>query len=70
MKWKLWARGLAAAIIGGVSNSVVLVIVAPDKFSMSDLSTLGRVALATALVSAAMYLKQSPLPPNGTDSQN
>ncbi len=60
--WKHWAKGLLAAIIGGASNAVVLVVVDPQHFNFSDLATLARVVSGTAIVSAALYLKQSPLP--------
>lgn len=61
---KVWAKGLAAAVIGGAANAVALVVVAPDKFSFGDLPTLAKVVCAGALISVASYLKQSPLPPD------
>lgn len=59
---KAWARGLLVAAVTGAANAVLLVIVAPDKFSFGDLQELGTVAFAMTLVNVAMYLKQSPLP--------
>lgn len=66
MNWLVWVKSLAAAAIGGAANAGLLVIVAPDKFSFDDLSTLGRVAAAGALIAVMSYLKQSPLP-TGSD---
>ena len=63
MKWQTWLKGLVAAIIGGAANAVTTIIVAPETFNFqAGLSKLGAVAGASALVSAAMYLKQSPVP--------
>lgn len=61
--WQNWLKGLVAAIIGGVSNSVLLVIADPLTFNFNEgLSRVLTVAGTTAIISAAMYLKQSPLP--------
>ncbi len=61
--WKHWLKGLTAAAIGGAANSVTVVIVDPISF---DPAIHGRkllmVALISGLISAALYLKQSPLP--------
>jgi hypothetical protein len=59
---KNWLHGLVAVVITGAANAAILVIASPEKFSFGDLVELGRVALALALVNAATYLKQSPLP--------
>jgi len=68
MKWHKWAKGLISAIIGGAANSITVMIVDPIAFNMQDSAgKLGMVALVSAIVAAAMYLKQSPLPP-GTPS--
>lgn len=69
MTFKQWLHGLGAAIIGGAASAVTVVIVAPDQFNIYDpaaLDRLGSVILVSALVSAALYLKQSPLPPGGS----
>lgn len=64
---RLWIRGLLAAVIGGASNAVTTVIVAPETFNFQEgLGKLGAIAASSALVSAAMYLKQSPVP-NGDE---
>jgi hypothetical protein len=58
-----WIKGLASAIIGAAANSVTVLIVAPETFNLQEgLPKLGTVALVSALVAAANYLKQSPLP--------
>jgi len=65
---RLWVRGLIAAAIGGAANAVTTVIVAPETFNFNaGLGKLGAVAGASALVSAAMYLKKSPVPSGSTD---
>jgi hypothetical protein len=61
--WMTWAKGLISAVIGGAANSVTTMIVAPNDFNLQDgLGKVGTVAGVSALVSAAMYLKASPLP--------
>ena len=61
--WKLWAKGLLSAIIGGVASSVTVVIIDPMQFNLSEgLPKLGTVALVNGMIAAALYLKQSPLP--------
>jgi hypothetical protein len=61
--WENWLKGLMAAVIGGAANAVTTVIVAPETFNFQGgLGKLGAVSGASALVSAAMYLKQSPIP--------
>ena len=63
MSWQNWLKGLLSAIIGGASNSVTTMIVAPESFNLQEgIGKLGTVALVSALVSAAMYLKSSPIP--------
>lgn len=65
MNWTKWIKGLVSAVIGGAANSVTVMIVDPIAFNMQDgAGKLGMVALVSAIVAAAMYLKQSPLPPS------
>ena len=62
--WRNWVRGLAAAVIGGGANAVTLMVVDPLKFNFADgLVSLWKVTLVSALLNAAFYLKQSPIPP-------
>lgn len=66
MNWQVWAKGLISAVIGGAANSIVLAIADPMTFNLKDgLNKLITVAVVSAVVSAAMYLKQSPLPNGG-----
>lgn len=63
MNWQHWLKGLASAVIGAAANSVTVVIVDPTNFNFSTgIGKLTTVILVSAVVSAAMYLKQSPLP--------
>lgn len=62
-KWTHWLKGLVAAVIGGASNSITLIIVNPEHFNLqAGLKNLLTVAGTSAILSAAMYLKKSPLP--------
>ena len=61
---RLWFHGLVAAAIGGSANAVTLILVDPTKFNFSTgLKPLIAAALASGVVAAAAYLKQSPVPP-------
>lgn len=63
MKWSSWLKGLISAVVGGVANSVVLMIADPNNFNLREgAGNLATVAISSAIVSAAMYLKQSPIP--------
>lgn len=58
-----WIKGLVSAIIGGAANSVTVMIVDPESFNFdTGLQKLGAVAAISAIVSAAAYLKKSPVP--------
>jgi len=66
LDWKLWLKGLISAVIGAGANSVTLMIVDPTNFNLTTgLGKVGTVALVSAFVAAAMYLKASPLPNGG-----
>ncbi len=59
----LWLKGLVSAIIGGAANSIALMIADPQTYNLqAGLGKLETVAITSALLSAAMYLKQSPIP--------
>lgn len=63
MDWKTWAKGLFSAAIGGAANSITVMVIDPLQFNFNDgLGKLAAVAGISAVVSAAMYLKSSPLP--------
>jgi len=64
MDWNKWIKGLVSAVIGGGANAITVAIVDPIAFNLQEgASKLLTVALVSAIVAAAMYLKQSPLPP-------
>lgn len=59
----VWLKGLIAAVIGGAANALTMVIVDPLNFNLGEgVNNLLTVAATSAIVAAAMYLKQSPLP--------
>lgn len=67
-----WAHGLGAAVIGGgasaVTSSFSASAIAPQTFNLGNqvwsfLALAGVTFLVNGLMSAAFYLKQSPLPP-------
>ena len=65
MKWIPWLKGLASAGIGAFAAGVGLVIVDPADFNLADPIAAKRllmVCAVNAVIAAAMYLKQSPLP--------
>jgi hypothetical protein len=60
--WK-WLYGLVAAIVGAGSTAVTNMIVDPSDFNLqTGKSKLLMVMGVQALIGAALYLKQSPLP--------
>lgn len=62
--WRTWLRGLGAAVIGGAANAITLLIVDPVEFNFeAGLGRVWKVAITSAVLSAAFYLKQSPIPP-------
>lgn len=63
MSWQKWLKGLVSATIGGAANAITVMIIDPIAFNLQEgIGKLGTVVLVSALVAAAMYLKQSPLP--------
>jgi hypothetical protein len=63
MTWQTWIKGLVSAVIGGAANSVTVMVVSPENFNLqTGAGKLATVALVSAIVAAAMYLKESPLP--------
>ena len=61
--FRAWAHGLCAAIIGGGANAIAVIVVDPLTFNLDDgIGNLLKVAAVSAIVSAAAYLKRSPLP--------
>lgn len=63
LDWRNWVRGVIGAAIGSASNSVAAVVIAPESFNFHDgLSKLGEFAAYSAIIGAAMWLKQHPVP--------
>jgi hypothetical protein len=63
--WKLWLKGLLAAVVSSASNTIAVMVSDPGHFNpaqVGGLKRLGAVIGVSALVGAALYLKQSPLP--------
>lgn len=60
---KIWIEGLLAALIGGGANAVTVIIVDPLAFNLGEgLPKLLQVVAVGAIVAAAAFLKQSPIP--------
>jgi hypothetical protein len=60
---KIWIEGLLAALIGGGANAVTVIIVDPLAFNLGEgLPKLLQVVTVGAIVAAAAFLKQSPIP--------
>jgi hypothetical protein len=63
MNTVVWVKGLIAAVIGGVANSVTLMIADPLTFNLGEgINKLLTVATTSAIIAAAAYLKKSPIP--------
>ena len=64
MNTKAWLHGLAGAAIGAIGSSVSVMIVDPTTFNFTPAGwlKLGEISLVSAVLAAALYLKQSPLP--------
>lgn len=58
-----WLHGLGAAFIGGSASMVSVVVVSPDTFNLgSGWRNLVEVCIVNGIITAAAYLKTSPLP--------
>ena len=63
MAWKLWLRGLIAAVINGASSTLAVMVIDPLDFNLeTGLLKLGKVAFVSGLMGAFIYLKQHPDP--------
>jgi hypothetical protein len=59
----IWIKGLVAAIVGGAANAITVIVVDPINFNLAEgFGKVGQVAIVGALIAAAAYLKQSPIP--------
>ena len=59
-----WAKGLAAAVISGISGAILVAVGDAATGTALDWRRLGTVAIIAAIIGAAGYLKQSPIPPS------
>jgi len=63
MNWKHWIYGLVSAVVNGVATSITAMAIDPSTFNLSDgAGKIGTLALVSAIMSTASYLKQAPLP--------
>lgn len=63
LNWVKWLKGLISAVIGAAANTVTVVVVDPLSFNLQEgFTNLVSVAAVSAVVAAAMYLKDKPLP--------
>lgn len=60
--WSVWLKGLISAGISGGATGVGVLLVAPDAVAAFVPSMALKMAGIGALVGAANYLKQSPIP--------
>lgn len=66
--WHHWLHGLIGAFIGGSANTITNMIVSPETFNLNaGLPKVLEAALLSGIISAALFLKQSPLPPEPPD---
>jgi hypothetical protein len=64
LSWKVWAKGIAAAVIGGGASAVAAAVTAPEivNGTRGTWMVLLRMSAVAAVLNAAAYLKKSPLP--------
>jgi len=71
MNFKTWIHGLGAAVVGGAANAITNLIVAPETFNLgAGWKKLVSCVIVSSILSAAFYLKQSPLPDDKSQTQN
>ena len=59
----VWIKGLVAAIVGGAANALTVIVVDPINFTLAEgFGKVAQVATVGAILAAAAYLKQSPIP--------
>lgn len=66
MNWKLWAKGLLAAVINGIASAATAAIVDPVTFNPLQPGAMKNFLILLAVAGGFgifAYLKQSPLPP-------
>lgn len=61
--WRNWLRGLLGGAIGGGANAITLCVADPQNYNIYEgFTKLWHVTVFSALVSAALFLKNHPLP--------
>ena len=64
MNWQPWLHGLGSAFIGGGASAVSAMVIAPERFNLAEgFESMMQMWAVSGIISAALYLKQSPLPP-------
>lgn len=67
--WRTWLRGLIGAFVGASANAITLMLVKPEDFNFAaGWSNLWHFAVVSGVVSAALYLKQHPVPDEEKDA--
>lgn len=62
--FRTWVQGILAAAISGAANGVTVAVIDPLQFNLgAGLRRLLSVVVISALIGVALYLQQSPLPP-------
>ena len=71
LSWKVWAKGIAAALIGGGASAVAAAVTEPGiaTGARSSWMMLLRMSAVAAVINVAAYLKKSPLPNETEDSE-
>jgi hypothetical protein len=78
-KWEIWLRGAIAAAVSGGANGVVTGFAAigidPNHFNLDagfrhTLAIGGVSAAISAVLGVALYLRQSPLPPDDASERS
>jgi hypothetical protein len=65
-----WLRGLVGAAIASGANAITVMIVEPQHFNIHEgLDRVGWIALVSAIVGAALYLKEHPIPEECSEPQ-
>jgi len=69
MNWKAWLHGLTSAFVGGAANSISAMVIDPKEFNLQEgLPKVLTMWGVSGVISAGLYLKQSPLPRFNGDS--
>lgn len=62
--WRVWRRGLMGAFVGGLGNGITVIALKPEDFNFAEgWTSLWQFSLISAIISAGLYLKQAPVPP-------